>query len=198
MKSEEKQMDLLLYNLGGSRAVNERASKNRKQKSVKVTNRQEQKVAVLPETPKVKSNQPSPANNKTRTNPNTNSTQRKNTKQKPVVVHNNRPVPNTNGTQPNKNKQQPVRVQSNKPAQNRKQTTQVIQAVKPDKAPVTSSQEQIDLEFRLKLKIAYDKAKNQIAKNALAIRKKMPGYVYPSRQEMLLDQQAKENVPSDK
>lgn len=174
MKSEEKQMDLLLYNLGGSRAVNERTSKNRNQKSVKVTNRQEQKVAVLPETPKVKSNQPSPTSNKTRTNP------------------------NTNGTQRNKNKQQPVRVQSNKAAQNRKQTTKVIQAVTANKVPAASSQEQVDLEFRLKLQIAYDKAKNQIAKNALAIRKKMPGYVYPSRQEMLLDQQAKENVPSDK
>lgn len=177
MKSEEKQLDLLLYNLGGSRAVNERASKNRNQKSIKVTKAQEHRVAVLPETPMVKLNQPSQANNKTRTNPNTNGTQRK------------------------KNQQQPVQVQSNKSdnaTQNNKQTTQVIQAVTPDTATTASSQEQVDLEFRLKLQIAYDKAKNQIAKNALAIRKKMPGYVYPSRQEMLLDQQAKEDVPSDK
>lgn len=169
MKSEEKQMDLLLYNLGGSRAVNERASKNRTQKSVKVTNTGEQRVAVLPESAKVKSTQPSI--NKTRVNS------------------------SIKGSQPKKSNERAI---SNKAAQNKKQTTEVIQAVTPNKRLAASTQEQVDLEFRLKLQIAYVQTKNRIAKNVLAIRKKMPGYVYPSRQEMLLDQRAKENVPSDK
>lgn len=229
MKSEEKQLDLLLYNLGGMRAVNKRVSnnKNRNQKSVKVTKQLEQRATVPTVRSFNKAQQKVVPVNNSKVNLNPTNSQRKNTSQKPVVVHNNRPVPNANNSQRknanqkpapinkkanstniqrNKTAQIPAKVQKNKSTSKQintqrnkqEQTTQVIKNVTQNKAIATPSQEEVDLEFRLKLQIAYEQTKDRISKNILAIRKKMPGYVYPSRQEMLMDQQTKENVPESK
>lgn len=150
IKSEEKQLDLLLYNLGGSSAVEERVRKNKR--AVKVKREVASKPATKPAT-------------------------------KPVVAA-------VKATQ--------------KPQAKPKQTSKVTKRVPvtkmaPTKTTKTIPKEQpIELAFHLKMVIFYDTAKENISQKILSLRKKMPGYVYPSRQEMLLDQQAKENVPSSK
>lgn len=42
--------------------------------------------------------------------------------------------------------------------------------------------------------ITLAKLKENIVQSALTVRKKMPGYVYPSRQDMLLDQKHKQDM----
>lgn len=154
LKSEEKQLDLQLYNLGGSSAVEQRVRKKKPATRVKVEERS--KSSVKPVNSPVKVNQ----------------SQKKQAIQKPI--------------------------------QKLKQTSQTVKRVPVTKgAPVNQPkplpmEEPVDLAFHLKMTIVYDNTREILAKKVLSLRKKMPGYVYPSRQEMLLDQQAKENVPPPK
>lgn len=147
-------MDLLLYNLGGSSAVEKRVRK--KQKTVKV-NKGEVKKSVSSSTKvvKVQKKQPIQIVSKVKQ------------KTKPASKAVNRVLAT---------KVTPVKV----------------------KEPLSKMEQPIELAFHLKIVIFYDTTKEFLSKKSLAIRKKMPGYVYPSRQEMLLDQQAKEKVPSRK
>lgn len=141
MKSEEKQLDLLLQNIGGRSTLYER---------------EEPKTAKIKEKPTIKQKETA-----------------KKMKPRPQKT-------------PMQKKMPKVRVP--------------IMALKPQKM-IDSPNAFVETWTQLpqKAPLIFAKVKTNIVQSALTVRKRLPGYVYPSRQDMLSDhKKQKQNMASRK
>lgn len=90
--------------------------------------------------------------------------------------------------------EKPIKHIKSKPSTKGKKTVVAIKAQKNSKKPIPQPAKEITVPISEKLMITLAKTKSNIVQSALTVRKKMPGYVYPSRQDMLLDQKHKEDI----